>query len=83
MLQSFHDNTCLPVFKANVSLNLLLHLEFRGRLVSIPHPTPKVLASHFCFSMQGAPWAESLGSGSGPGAAVRIGLQIWLGASGV
>ena len=57
--------------------------EFRGRLVSIPHLTPKVLPSHFCFSMQGAAWAESLGSGGGPGAAMKIGLQMWLGASGM
>lgn len=80
MLQSFHDNTCLPVFKANVSLNLLLLSEFRGRLVSI---TPKVLPSCFCFSMQGALWTENLGSGGRPGASRRVGLQIWLGASGV
>lgn len=59
----FHDNTCLPVFKTDVSLNLLLLSESRGRLGSIPHPTPKVPPSGFCFSIRGLHGQRALGLG--------------------
>lgn len=50
---------CLPVFKMTVSLSSLWLSEFGGRLDSSRYPTPKVYAPDFCFSLQGAPWAES------------------------